>query len=192
MSRLITAGNSPTRPARGRLIPFRHKTGPTLTKKDLETILDYEPLKGRFHWKTKQGSGRPGRRAGFKEKPGYRRIQINGRAWPESHLVWLIETGHLPPSDKCVDHINRVRSDNRFCNLRLADRAENQANRKTSTRNKTGFKGIHWVRKTKKWKAEIYARGKRYCLGSYSTKEEAGAAYLAAQREHFGEFADAG
>ena len=28
MSRLITAGNSPIRPARGRLIPFRHKTGP--------------------------------------------------------------------------------------------------------------------------------------------------------------------
>lgn len=87
------------------------------------------------------------------------------------------------------DHVNRIRLDNRRCNLRICTRVENARNRLSS--NATGFKGVKLDtrRKTPRYEAAIKADGKRYHLGSFSTAEDAHAAYVSAARLHHGEFA---
>ena len=88
---------------------------------------------------------------------------------------------------KRVDHINGDRLDNRRCNLRLATHAENCRNRKNHSNNTSGFKGVH--RQKNRWRALIRVDGKSKFLGSFLTPEDAHAAYCAAARKYFGEFA---
>ena len=66
---------------------------------------------------------------GYLDKKGYRRYTIHGKEI-EGHL--LVAKEHLPAKpgpDYQIDHINRVRHDNRVENLRWVTRKENCDNR---------------------------------------------------------------
>lgn len=84
------------------------------------------------------------------------------------------------------DHINGARNDNRRENLRLCLHAENMRNSKIQINNKSGFKGVSYNKKAKKWKAYI---GRAIYLGFFSCKEDAARAYNEAALKRFGEFA---
>ena len=96
------------------------------------------------------------------------------------------------PSDKRrlpVDHINHDSLDNRKINLRVCSTSQNMMNRSGPTRtNRSGIRGIHWHAKASKWRALIKVDGKNMHLGLFLTKEEAGAAYVSANKKYFGEF----
>lgn len=85
-----------------------------------------------------------------------------------------------------VDHINGDALDNRKSNLRLASHKQNLANQKMKASNTSGFKGVTWHSKNKRWIAQI--QGGHY-LGSYATAEDAARAYDKKAKELFGEFA---
>lgn len=93
---------------------------------------------------------------------------------------------------RCVDHINGNRVDNRKENLRVCTRAENQANRKAQRNNTSGFKGVHWVKRSQKWTAQIMTGGKSHSLGYFETAEAAYSAYKIACAELHGNFANYG
>lgn len=64
---------------------------------------------------------------GFKDHKGYRRACVCGRTRPVHRLV--AETFIPNPDTKpTVDHINRIKEDNRVCNLRWADFKEQADN----------------------------------------------------------------
>jgi hypothetical protein len=88
-----------------------------------------------------------------------------------------------------VDHINGDGLDNRRSNLRLATKAQNQRNQRLRRDNKSGFKGVCWDNRAKKWRALIRFNGKQKTLGYFDTPEEAYEAYCAAAIELHGEFA---
>lgn len=102
-------------------------------------------------------------------------------------LMHRLITGAREGSD--VDHENRHTLDNRRSNLRVCTRAQNCANRRGWTANKTGFKGV-WARNGY-FMATIQVNKKSRHLGPFATADEASAAYLAAAREAYGEFAAA-
>lgn len=102
-----------------------------------------------------------------------------------SHIV-LAMHGTVVQDGEMVDHINGISADDRVENLRIVTQAQNQINRKMSTNNKSGHKGI--FRRYGKWQANIGYQGKKIVLGSYETKEEAIEVRLKAERELFGEF----
>lgn len=92
------------------------------------------------------------------------------------------------PINMEVDHRDRNGINNRKCNLRIASKSQNQANRKTSQLNISGFKGVSPCKRNGTWHARISKGGKRFSLGYYKTPEEAHLAYINASREMHGSF----
>jgi len=88
-----------------------------------------------------------------------------------------------------VDHVNGDRLDNRRANLRECSRSQNNANsrRGRRARSTSPYRGVR--RYGKGWRAEISVDRKVKCLGTFTTPEDAAAAYDAAALRHHGEFA---
>ncbi|MEW4959716.1 HNH endonuclease, partial [Enterobacter cloacae subsp. cloacae] len=100
--------------------------------------------------------------------------------------AWFYVHGYLPEQE--VDHINRIRSDNRIENLRLATRSENAKNKEKSKANTSGFKGVSQQKKTGNWVAHIRLNGKNKHLGTFRSPERASIAYRIASHFHHKEF----
>lgn len=90
---------------------------------------------------------------------------------------------------KYVDHISGDTLDCRKKNLRICTNAENIRNRKINRNNTSGYKGVHFSKKNKKWKATIMSDKKLYTIGSFQTPEEAYAAWCGAAKILHGNFA---
>ena len=146
----------------------------------LRECLDYDPLTGLLTWKKKMGNYiQPGAKAGRPGRHGYLNIGFQRRTLLVHRVVWIIAYGEQPPN--LIDHINRVRSDNRLANLRATDPTLNMGNRKTSKR----FKGVTKL-KDGSYRAQIgYAKSRMY-LGQYATEVEAAHAYDAQALVLFG------
>ena len=95
----------------------------------------------------------------------------------------------LPTPDGLqVDHINLDGLDCRRANLRHATPSQNGSNQRIKARNKSGFKGVIFVVRRKKWMASIGVNGKDIFLGYFSTDQDAHVAYVNASRAFHGEF----
>lgn len=117
------------------------------------------------------------------EDSGYVQTMVHGK-----HI--RLHTQLFPvPVGKVVDHINGDRSDDRRCNLRIASTAENIRNQKLNPRNTTGYKGVSYDRKRKKYSASITFNFKNKFLGYYDNPIDAALAYDRAASLYFGEFA---
>ena len=92
-------------------------------------------------------------------------------------------TGSWP--DYEVDHIDSDMLNDRWSNLRLATRGQNEANKPLTKRNRSGFKGVSWDKERNKWKAQIKSR----LIGRFDTPEEAHAAYVVELKKMHGDFA---
>jgi hypothetical protein len=89
-----------------------------------------------------------------------------------------------------VDHINGDTLDNRRENLRVCTRKENNQNcNKRGTLPKSKYKGVVWVKKVGKWKAQIKSDKKTIYLGYFKDELLAAKAYNSAAILYFGEFA---
>ena len=86
----------------------------------------------------------------------------------------LIALYYIPnPYNKpCVDHIDRIRTNNNIDNLRWVTHRENSSN----TCNNNKYIGVSKSRNN--YKARINVNGKEIYLGNYKTEEEARDAYI--------------
>jgi len=124
--------------------------------------------------------------AGSLTEHGYKFISINKKRVYVHRLIFFIFNGYYP---KYVDHINGNKSDNRIENLRECTNSQNVANRNKLSTNKSGFKGVHFVKSNGKWRAQITIDSKPKHLGYFSNPEEANEAYRIEYKNHFKEFA---
>ena len=161
-----------------------------LTQQRLRELLDYNPLTGVFVWRVVRGGpSKDGNEAGCVMGNGYVRITVEKRSYAAHQLAWFYMTGEWPPSE--VDHINLIRSDNSWANLRLATLSQNRANTGKRSHNTSGFKGVSFHPGTQKWRAIIAKDGTRHSLGLFSSPDLAGEAYARKANELFGEYARA-
>jgi len=65
-----------------------------------------------------------------------------------------------------IDHINRIKDDNRWENLRSVPTMINSRN-KSLQNNSSGVKGVRYVNETDRWRADIFLAGKVYYIGTY-------------------------
>jgi hypothetical protein len=87
------------------------------------------------------------------------------------------------------DHQNRNGLDNQRSNLRSCTTAENSRNQGLRKTNTSGYKGVTFDKRDKKFKAEIRVNGKLKNLGLYKCPAEAAKAYDAAAANLHGEYA---
>lgn len=92
------------------------------------------------------------------------------------------------PKGLQVDHINGNRLDNRRENLRIVTSQQNNMNRSVGRSNTSGYKGVSYKTRNKKFAAQIKFNGKLMSLGYYHTAEEAHQVYQAKALELFGEY----
>ena len=152
-----------------------------LTAARLRELLVYDPTTGIFTRSASViGPGRKvGRVAGSDNGQGYIKLAVDGRFYRAHRLAFLYMTGSWPLGE--VDHINGVRSDNRWGNLRDVSGADNTHNQRLPHKNNTsGFLGVR--RSGRKFRAFIGSNNARIYLGVFDTPELAHFAYLEAKR----------
>jgi hypothetical protein len=111
-----------------------------ITQSRLKELLEYDPCTGVFTWL--QHSNRKdliGKCAGSKDPSGYIYLGIDGEYCAAHRLVFLYVEGTLPPDQ--VDHLNTIKDDNRWVNLRKCTRSENMSNPLTLAKNSTTHLG---------------------------------------------------
>ena len=156
----------------------------------LREVLDYCSETGQFTWKISPMTRiKPGTPAGKISPRGYAFVTFERTAHAAHWLAWAFHYGQWPESG--LDHINRIKSDNRIRNLRLASASHNNANYGIGCRNTSGAKGVTRLR-SGSWQAQIQENGDNRYLGAFRSKDEAAAAYSNAAQQYFGEFASAG
>lgn len=107
----------------------------------------------------------------------------------ESFVLWMHRVIMNAPDYFEVDHVNGNGLDNRKENLRLSTRSQNAINTPKRKNNTSGYKGVTFFKRDKKWKAQITFEGRNIALGCYNTPIEAALVYDDAARKYFGEFA---
>ena len=153
-----------------------------LTQQQLMQTLRYEPDTGKFFRLVDKRSGKPGKEAGTPMRAGYVQVRVDYGMYRAHRLAWLYMTGEFPAAD--VDHINGVRSDNRWANLRAATTSENLQNQRAAHSNsRSRLLGVFWHRKNQKWQAQIMVAGVSRHLGCFTDKHEAHEAYRKAKAE---------
>lgn len=158
----------------------------TLSQARLKEVLRYDEVTGDFIWISKYcAKVVVGSKAGA-DCNGYRTIKIDGQGYYAHRLAWLYMTGVFPDE---VDHENRVKSDNRWMNLRLATRGQNESNKSVSKANTSGVKGVHWAARDKRWIARIEKDGLCHTIGRFKLLADAKAAIESARSIIHGDFA---
>ena len=148
-----------------------------ISREKIIELLDYDPDTGFFHWKERLGDNRfnkryAGKRVGIKDSYGYLKIRLNGREYKLHRLAYLIMTGRWP--EPLCDHINRIKDDNRWINLREITNRDNLRNRN----NNSGFPGVYYRNREKRWRAHTTIDGKYVHIGHFGSAEEAHQAWL--------------
>ena len=92
--------------------------------------------------------------------------------------------------DGNIDHINHDGLDNRRENLRVCTVAQNGMNRQKNVNGSSKYRGVRYVGKVNRWRANIKLNGKKINVGSFLTEIEAALAWNKKALELFGEFAN--
>jgi hypothetical protein len=157
-----------------------------LTAERVRGALDYDPETGVFRWRERRPGVRAGHVTGSKNNvTGYLSIRLDGSLYYAHRLAWIYMTGEWPP--QTIDHINLIRDDNRFANLRLATHYQNKLNIRRPHNNTSGFKGVHRA-VNGKFFARLKIEGKIIHLGTFDTAEEAATFRDREARRLHGEF----
>lgn len=158
-----------------------------ITQERLKSLFRYDALTGHFTRIKKSGPrGKVGEIAGCVGGSGRIYIKIDGKSYQAHRLAWLYTHGIFPETD--IDHRNLNPQDNKLLNLRIATRAQNQANRNVLVGNKCGVKGVNFHKASNKFIAQISYQGKKFYLGVFDTPEQAGLVYQQKAVELYGEF----
>jgi hypothetical protein len=163
-------------------------------------LLRYEPETGKLFWRERplsmfadgghsaahtcaRWNSRFARKEAFtaKQSAGYRHSNLGGEYLLAHRVIWKMETGEEPND---VDHIDGVRDNNRWHNLRSVTREQNLKNASRHKDNLSGATGVRWAKSCSKWQAFITSNYRVIILGTFERFEDAVAARKAAEREH--------
>jgi hypothetical protein len=142
-----------------------------LTSNHLRSVLSYDQDSGSFFWRDCIRPDWNGKLAGTLHGGGSIVIRIQHWQYLAHRLAWLYVYGEWPA---VIDHINRIKHDNRIANLRSCTQQQNVCNKTKYSNNSSGFTGVS--KEGGKWKSYHQKDGKRVHIGNFNTPDEAYAA----------------
>ena len=173
-----------------------------LTPEYLRELFNYDAETGELRWKSRPAHHfhvpgwadfwnrhHAGKIAGQQGPDGRTRVTLRSKPHLAHRLIWAIVHGESPEQ---IDHINGDPADNRLCNLRACNQAQNQQNRGKRKTNKSGYKGVCWSAQARKWRASITVNSKHVHLGFFADPKSAHEAYCRAADDLHGAFAHRG
>lgn len=108
--------------------------------------------------------------AGYLRKDGYLQVKVNSKAYLVHRICYYMHTGEQP---EYIDHLNKVRSDNRFINFRSCTHAENMKNKSDYSNNLTGDRNISYHIRDGVYEVKFRVDGKQHYVGRSNTLEGA-------------------
>ena len=132
----------------------------------------------RFTWHYTAGRG---------PEKGYAARWVKAEGRPRQRRVYMHKQIVGAEHSQKVDHADRDSLNNRRKNLRPCTNAQNNAN-KVQPRAIVPYRGVQKLNRGG-WQAKIRFGGRKHCLGSWPTPEEAARAYDDAARREHGPFA---
>lgn len=157
-----------------------------ITREELMDVLRYDENTGEFFRTKRIGrSTKIGDKAGGIDGTGYITISVLGKPYRAHTLAWLYMYGEWP---KYIDHKDLDKTNNRISNLREATQVQNSANQKIRKNNTSGYKGVFFDKRSKKWYSQLQYNWKSIYIGSFDSPKEAAEAYAKTASELFGEF----
>jgi hypothetical protein len=174
-------------------------------KEYLDECFHYYPETGHMAWKRRPmghfsnenkylafNGARTGKPAGCvhfqKGKAACVQIRLDGHLYRAHRLIFRM-MGVEIPEGMMGDHENRNPIDNRWSNLRIATRTENNRNGGKRRNNTSGFPGVQPSKTKGKFVAFITVDLKALYLGTFLTKEDAVMARRSAEQRYFKEYA---
>jgi hypothetical protein len=155
-------------------------------------MLSQEVVRNLFDYNTETGElvrlvaphsrsrSKAGSIAGCKNGCGYFQTGINGKLYLNHRIIWIYVYGYNPELD--IDHINRIKTDNRIENLREVSRSCNLRNKNKTTKNTSRVQGVHMDNRKKLWMSRITNNGKNKFIGYFDDFTEAVAHRLCAEQ----------
>lgn len=150
-----------------------------LTHERVLELFAYDPDTGLLTRRVKKARQPVGSLVGSFDQDGYRHTKISGKMIRNHRLIVFYMTGRWPR--ECVDHINGIRDDNRWCNLRECSASANMQNT-VARPGKAGFPGVT-PRPSGNYVAKISKCGRTTYLGTFGDPAKAHEAYMAARAE---------
>ena len=126
-------------------------------------IFDYHES-GNLIWKKTQYSNKLGKFAGGIDCAGYLKITILKKQYYAHRLIFFWHKGYFP---KEIDHIDGNKLNNKIENLRETTSSQNKANIKIRKNNSSGYKGVTFHKRDKKWQSCIGSKYQIIYLGSF-------------------------
>ncbi len=103
--------------------------------------------------------------------------------------IWMHRVIMDTPDGMDTDHIDNDKLNNQRSNLRICSRSENKQNCGKRSNNTSGYKGVSWNKRSKKWQVFVWVNYKQISIGRFEDKLEAAKAYNEAALKYHGEFA---
>jgi hypothetical protein len=147
---------------------------------------DFQHLRESFTYYPKTGTlirNRNGKSIDGLDAYGYIQVGYCKKVYKAHRLIWAIVYGEFPKGQ--IDHINGIRHDNRIDNLRDVTQQQNAHNKKEIFKtNTSGYKGVCWNKRSKKWQSCISVNKKTIYLGVFEDAKLAHQAYLDAKKAY--------
>lgn len=140
-----------------------------ITYSELRNTFDYRD--GKLFWKVRRSKINVGDIAGCLNRDGYWQIKVNYELYKRSRLIWLYHHGYM--SENNIDHINRIRDDDRIENLREVNSQCNLRNTGNFKHNISGVKGVSWSNEKSRWHSQIMVNRKSNHLGYFDDFNDA-------------------
>lgn len=155
-----------------------------IDQETVKKLFHYDAESGKLLWR--YGNGRnvkPWQEAKALNGKGYVCVKVLGKNYPAHRIIWLYVHGDFPK--QFIDHKNRVRNDNRLCNLRDVSRSDNAQNISLPSHNKSGHIGVSWIKTHNSWTVYVAVNKKNKWLGYYKNLDDAITARKEAEKKYY-------